>query len=85
MFSPCIYFDTLRIFVIYNCEQQHGHFLLTRPIWATAHERGQHLDGGGAVGVLLQAPLNLNLHPLLHLQQLGLAETELSQRLSDLP
>lgn len=58
--------------------------LVTCSVRRAAHVGGQHLDGGRVVGLFPQAVLNLCPHPLLYLQQLGFAQTELGQCLGDL-
>lgn len=57
---------------------------VTCSIRSTPDEGGQHLDRGLLVGLLLQASLDLHPHAFLHLQQLGLAQPELSHGLLNL-
>lgn len=57
---------------------------VTCAIWGATHISGQHLHCSCALALLAQAVQDLCVHPLLHLQQLLLAEAELRQCLGNL-
>lgn len=59
--------------------------LLTCAIRSLFHISGKHLDSGCIMCVLSETILNLDSHPLLHLQQLIFGEAELVKCLLNLP